>query len=186
MIKKELALYIEELQSVSVYNFDIYEIFELIKFEDFIDLFNYDFKRYYPHDVRVTDIKYFRGLISTLFYRISRLLYTNNQEKLALEISSFSFMYTGIEIYYSSEIGKGLKINHGVGTVIGARTVIGENVLLHHNITIGEKKGRPILGNNIIIYPGAVIVGDIKIGDNNIVGANKFIDKSIEYNKITK
>ncbi len=177
---------ISSIQSSSVYSFDVFSIFELISFNDFIKVYNFDFKRYYVNDIVVDDIKYFRGLIATLFYRISRLLYLNGYEKLALEVSSFSYIYTSIEIYYSSKIGEGLKINHGADTVIGARTVLGNNILLHHNTTIGEKKGRPILGDNVIIYPGAVIVGNIAIGNNVIIGANKFIDKSIKANTTIK
>lgn len=44
-----------------------------------------------------------------------------------------------IEIYYSSEIGEGFRINHGVGTVIGARAHIGDNFTIHQNCTIGDK-----------------------------------------------
>src|SRR5690242_6756085 len=78
-----------------------------------------------------------------------------------------------MEIYYSAEIGKGLKVNHGLGTVIGARTKIGENVLLHHGVTFGDKNGkRPCVKDNVTIYAGAKILGDITIGNNAIIGAN--------------
>lgn len=141
-------------------------------------LFDTDFKRYYNHNICPKDIKYFPGLLATLFYRISRQLYINNEEKQALEFSSVGFSLTAIELYYTSNIGSSFKINHGVGTVVGAHTIVGNNALFHHNVTIGEKNGGSRLGENVIIYPGATIVGDIDIGNNCIIGANLFVDKS--------
>ena len=144
-----------------------------------IKVFKYDFNRYYNEEFEVSKIKYFPGLLATLFYRISRYLFNIGNEKNALDFSNLGTSLTSIELYYSSIIGKGLKINHGVGTVIGSRTTLGNNVLLHHGVTIGEKNGgRAKIGDNVIIYPGAVIVGPIFIGHNSIVGANVFVDKS--------
>ena len=77
------------------------------------------------------------------------------------------------EIYYSALIGRGLKINYGVGCVIGARCTIGENCLLHQGVTIGDRKGgRPTIGNRVIIYAGAMVLGKISIGDDCVIGAN--------------
>lgn len=142
--------------------------------------FSFDYNRYYKTtNIDGDSIMYFPGLLATLYYRISRYCFLKADEKLALEFASLGFNLSGIEIYYSAEIGRGLKINHGISTVIGARVKIGHNVLLHHNITLGDKNnGRPVIGNNVIIYPGAIIVGDIYIGDFSIVGANTFTDKS--------
>ncbi|RNL81622.1 serine acetyltransferase [Sinomicrobium pectinilyticum] len=158
--------------------------------EDWIDIydsFKYDYENYYPTGFDVQNVKYFPGLIATLFYRISRHLFLNNKITDAQEYSSLGYSYSAMEIYYSSNIGKSLKINHGIGTIIGARTTIGDNVILHHNVTLGDKNGgRPTLGNNVIVYPGAVIVGDISIGDNSVVGANSFVDKSYPSNSIIK
>lgn len=90
-----------------------------------------------------------------------------------------------IEIFYSSTIGKAFKINHGVGTVIGARCKIGDNCTIHQNCTLGDHNGgRPTLGNNVIIYAGAMILGDIHIGDNSIVGANSVVLDSFPENSI--
>lgn len=44
-----------------------------------------------------------------------------------------------IEIYYSSEIGEGFRINHGVGTVIGARAHIGDNFTIHQIVQLETK-----------------------------------------------
>ncbi len=110
-------------------------------------------------------------------------MFLKGDEVNALEFSATGFSLSLIELYYSADIGKGLKINHGIGTVVGSRTIVGEHVLLHHQVTIGEKNGgRARLGNNVIVYPGSIIVGDILIGDNSIIGANVFVDKNCPQN----
>ena len=51
--------------------------------------------------------------------------------------------------------------------------------MIYQNCTIGDRKGgRPTIGNNVIIYAGAMILGDISIGDNCIIGANSVVTKS--------
>ena len=151
------------------------------------DLFIKDYQRYYSTPtIEINRIKYFPGLLVTLCYRIARQLFLMSNEIAALEFSSLGFSLTSIEIYYSSEIGEGLKINHGAGTVIGARSKIGKFNTLHHNVTLGDKNGgRPTLGDYVTVYPGATIVGDISIENHCIIGANCFVDKSFKaYSKI--
>ena len=81
-----------------------------------------------------------------------------------------------IELYYTAEIGQGFKINHGVGSVVGARCKIGNNCTIHQNCTIGDRNGgRPTIGDNVTIYAGSMILGNIFIGDNSIIGANSVV-----------
>jgi len=143
--------------------------------------FEVDYEQYYPNQrFEISRTKYYPGLLATFFYRISRYLYLSDDESQAREFSSVGFALSAMEIYYSSNIKSGLKINHGIGTVIGARVKVGHNALFHHNVTLGDKNGgRPKLGDGVIVYPGAVIIGDIEIGDNCIIGANTTILKSV-------
>ncbi|WP_203229844.1 serine O-acetyltransferase [Flavobacterium sp. LMO9] len=153
------------------------------EWDNVIQFFIYDYQRYYSDEFDFNKIKYFPGLLATFFYRVSRNLFLKGDEINALEFSSLGFFLTGIEIYYTAQIGKALKINHGIGTVVGSRTELGDNVLLHHSVTLGEKNGgRAKIGDNVIIYPGAIIVGDVFIGSNSVVGANVFVDKSYPNN----
>ncbi|MTH17530.1 serine O-acetyltransferase [Flavobacterium sp. LC2016-01] len=169
---------IRELGNKSIFNPDCNSLSNQ-EWNEIIELFSYDYQRYYSDSLDIYKVKYFPGLLATFFYRIARKLFLKGDEINALEFSSVGFSLTAIEIYFSAEIGKGLKINHGIGTVIGSRTILGDNVLLHHAVTIGEKNGgRAKIGNNVIIYPGSIIVGDIYIGENSIIGANVFVDKS--------
>lgn len=89
---------------------------------------------------------------------------------------------SGVEIGIDSRIGKNCDIWHS-GVVINGN--IGDNCIFHGNNTIGNKgKGNeslfPNLGNNIDIGVGAVVIGDINIADDCIIGAGAVVTKSFE------
>jgi serine O-acetyltransferase len=112
-------------------------------------------------------------LTGILCYRIARWFFENNNETMANHYSNLGRLISRFEIYYSAEIGKGMKINHGLGTVVGARCKIGENVLLHQNVTLGGRKGgRPILADNVTVYADAKVLGGVTLGNGSVVGAN--------------
>ena len=153
--------------------------------------FESDYRRWYPNDSCISILNFQKTpqLIAMLLYRISRALYLNNSES-GKEGREYAYSLLArhigqIELFYSADIGKGFKINHGVGTVVGARCKIGENCMIHQNCTIGDREGgRPTIGNNVTIFAGAMILGDITIGDNSIIGANSVVTKSCPPNSI--
>ena len=79
--------------------------------------------------------------------------------------------------------GPGLSIAHRGTILINYRARVGENCRIHHNITIGTdlvSEGLPVLGNNVVIGTGAVIVGPISIADGIAIGANSFVNRSFD------
>lgn len=80
--------------------------------------------------------------------------------------------------------GSGLVIQHGHSTIIHAER-IGECCQIWQNVTIGKKVSggkKPIIGNNVKIYAGSVVLGDITIGDNVQIGANSVVIKDVPAN----
>ena len=71
-----------------------------------------------------------------------------------------------------------------IGGVYGKKTTkIGNNVTIYQNVTIGQKEAKyPIIGNNVIIYAGAKIIGDVHIGNNVIIGANAVVIRDVPDN----
>lgn len=83
-------------------------------------------------------------------------------------------------------IGPGFYINHGHSTRINAKR-IGENFQVWQNVTIGVKTQFqndtiPTIGDNVKICSGAVVCGDITIGNNVTIGANSVVMKSVPDN----
>lgn len=71
---------------------------------------------------------------------------------------------------------------HGNGTVIGGGCIIGNNLTIYQNATIGYNNGFPIIGHNVFIGAGAVIVGKINIGNNVKIGAGAVVVENVSDN----
>ena len=84
----------------------------------------------------------------------------------------------------SKDIGYGLVLQHGYSTIIWP-IKMGNNCQIWHNVTIGrahDKGSRPTIGNNVKICTGAIVIGDIVIGDNCIIAAGSVVVKSVPAN----
>jgi len=67
-------------------------------------------------------------------------------------------------------------IPHPVGITIPNRAEIGDNVSIHQNVTLGIKDGgSPTICDGADIYSGAVILGDVRVGEEAVVGANAVV-----------
>lgn len=96
----------------------------------------------------------------------------------------------GTDLHYKTKVGKGLIIYHGQSLVVNPEAILGNNIVLRHGVTIGnfEKNnivsGSPILGDNVKIGCGAVVLGEIKIGNNVEIYANAIVTKSVPPNSV--
>ena len=64
--------------------------------------------------------------------------------------------------------------------VIAQSVNIGKNVSIHQGVTIGrifngKYSGVPTIGDNVVIFSGAKVLGNIQIGDNAVIGANAVV-----------
>lgn len=79
-------------------------------------------------------------------------------------------------------VGPYVKLVHPFATVINANK-IGDHFTVMQNVTIGNKGGNssniPTIGNNVCICCHAVVLGNISIGNNVIIGAGSVVTKSI-------
>lgn len=70
-------------------------------------------------------------------------------------------------------------ITHPVGIAIASCVDIGHNVTIYQNVTIGlrapSEEGCPTICDGATIYTGAVVIGDVRIGEGAVVGANAVV-----------
>ena len=79
-------------------------------------------------------------------------------------------------------IGEGCWMAHPFSTIINAES-IGRNFRVINNTTIGETaKGRPVIGDNVDVGAGVIIIGNVKIGDNVRIGAGSVVVRDIPGN----
>lgn len=91
----------------------------------------------------------------------------------------------GFEAGYQTIIGEHLMVPHSNGIVLGRGCIIGDNCKIYQNVTIGRKNNEyPRIGNNVIIYPGAAVLGNINIGNNVVIGANALVISDLPDNAV--
>lgn len=79
-------------------------------------------------------------------------------------------------------IGPGLIVQHGYSTVVVAER-IGKNFHVNQCVNIVWNQNElPLIGDDVTICCGAIIVGGVKIGNNVIVGAGSVVTKNIPDN----
>lgn len=127
-------------------------------------------------------------------YRIAHELLLLGVPLIPRIITEMAHSETGIDIHPGAKIGDHFTIDHGTGVVIGATSIIGNNVKLYQGVTLGAKsfpldddgnpiKGiprHPIIGNNVVIYSNATILGRITIGEGATVGGNIWVTEDVE------
>lgn len=86
----------------------------------------------------------------------------------------YSIKY-GIQINSNSSVGEGLYVVHG-GTVFLNCRSIGKNVTIYPGVMLGNSRGEiPIVEDNVKVYTGAVIAGNIRLGNGCVIGANSVV-----------
>ena len=126
-------------------------------------------------------------------YRVAHELALEGVPVIPRMIAEQAHRETGIDIHPAATIGESFTIDHGTGVVIGATAILGRNVKLYQGVTLGAKsfdtdadgnpvKGiprHPIIGNDVIIYSNASILGRIRIGDGAIIGGNIWVTEDV-------
>ena len=127
-------------------------------------------------------------------FRVAHKLYEMNIPLIPRIMTEYAHRLTGIDIHPGATIGPYFFIDHGTGVVIGETTTIGEHVKLYQHVTLGAKsfeagpdgvlvkgiKRHPNIGNRVVIYAGATILGgNTNIGDNSVIGGNVWLTHSV-------
>lgn len=86
----------------------------------------------------------------------------------------------GIELPYTVQLGRRVIVEHQGGIVIHGQTVIGDGCIIRQNCTLGLRRldaldDAPVLGRNVNVGAGAVILGRVSIGDDAVIGANAVV-----------
>ena len=135
------------------------------------------------------------GFRAISIFRIAHELYTLRAPLIPRIMTEYAHEKTGIDIHPGATVGEYFFIDHGTGIVVGETTVIGDHVKLYQGVTLGAKsfeldengnpvkkiKRHPNIGNHVVIYANATILGgDTVIGDNCVIGGNTWLTSSVE------
>jgi serine O-acetyltransferase len=130
------------------------------------------------------------GIRSGFLFSLMQLLFHNPSFRSLFyhRIGSFKwmiqFLAPGMQHLTLTKIplGGGLLLFHAYGTILNAKS-IGANCRIVHNVTLGDKQGgKPVIGDRVEILTNAVITGDIRIGNDCVIGPGAVVYKSIPNN----
>lgn len=128
-------------------------------------------------------------------FRLAHRLFELEVPLLPRMMTEHAHRITGVDIHPGATIGSHFFIDHATGVVIGETTTIGHHVKLYQGVTLGAKsfpldengnpikgiKRHPDIGNYVVIYSGATILGgDTRIGDGAVIGGNVWLTHSVD------
>ncbi|MBE6405413.1 MAG: serine acetyltransferase [Lentisphaerae bacterium] len=128
-----------------------------------------------------------------MIQRIAHILYCDGIPLIPRIMGEYAHRITAIDIHPGAKLGEGIFIDHGTGVVIGETATIGSNVKIYQGVTLGAlsfpkdtdgkiikgQKRHPTIENNVTIYAGATILGDIVIGRDSVIGGNVWLTDSV-------
>ena len=128
------------------------------------------------------------GVQALILYRLYRAFYLRGMRLLPEVMARVNYFLTGAEIDPGADIGPGCHIWHAAGVTIGRGVSLGANCWLLHNVTLGGRgaspfnlgeEGFPRIGDNVILYTGVTVLGNVEIGSNTVVGAHSLVLDSL-------
>ena len=79
---------------------------------------------------------------------------------------------------------------HPVGIVVGKGVVVGNNCSIFQSVTLGlpgyttDAYSFPVVGDDVILGAGAVLLGPISVGSRARVGANSVVTTDVPANSV--
>ncbi len=137
------------------------------------------------------------GLYAIAVQRLAHFLYREEVPLIPRIMTERAHSLTGVDIHPGARIGHSFFIDHGTGVVVGETCEIGEHVKLYQGVTLGalsfekDDQGRlvkgikrhPNVGDHVIIYAGATILGgETTIGAHSVIGGNVWLTHSVPPN----
>lgn len=133
------------------------------------------------------------GIMAIAVQRLAHILYTRHIALIPRIMTEYAHSHTGIDIHPGAAIETSFFIDHGTGVVIGETTVVGKRVKIYQGVTLGAKsfrkdeqgrivkgiKRHPNIEDDVTIYAGATILGDVTIGRGSVIGGNVWLLDSV-------
>lgn len=163
----------------------------------FLQLIVSDYKKYKKYGGNFVTIIFFtQGFWAIAQYRLAHSVYKMRVPivKQVLQVVMLLWqkgieIATGISIPASAKIGHSFYIGHFGGVILNAKANIGNNCNISQGVTIGvsgqgEKRGVPVIGNDVYIGANAVLAGKISLQNNAVIGACSLVTTDVEENAV--
>lgn len=139
------------------------------------------------------------SLGAIIHHRIAHRLHRAGAPLVARVIAQVAHADTGVDIHPAAQIGHSFFLDHGTGVVIGETAVIGDRVRIYQGVTLGGdpqaigtrtassgQRRHPAIEDDVVILPGAVLLGPITIGARSQIGGNVWLRRDVPADSIVE
>src|SRR6185312_9303545 len=132
----------------------------------------------------IEPLLYFKGFQAVQTHRFANALWQLGRHDFALYLQSRSSQVFQVDINPLARIGRGIMLDHGTGVVIGETAVVGDHVSIMQGVTLGgtgksEKDRHPKIRDGVLIGAGAIVLGNIVVGECARVAAGSVVIKQV-------
>jgi serine O-acetyltransferase len=134
-------------------------------------------------------IRTYPGFLAIAVYRIAHVFFRQGVPLIPRILTEYAHAKTGVDIHPGASIGARFCIDHATGIVIGETVSIGSDVKIYQGVTLGAlsvkkelamTKRHPTIGDRVVIYSGATILGgQTVIGHDSVIGGNVWLTESV-------
>lgn len=110
----------------------------------------------------------------------------DREDPLAFRLYYLNKVLHGLDAYHDTELPEVFQFMHPVGTILG-QAQYGNYFCVYQGCSIGSAEDRilPVIGDYVVLYAGASVIGHSRVGNNVVIGANAMVlDRDIPDNKI--
>jgi serine O-acetyltransferase len=158
-----------------------------------LQLIGSDYKKYTKYGGNFISVVFFtQGFWAIFQYRIANAVFRRIKLPIVRQIfllicllwQKIIEITTGISIPASVTIGHSFYIGHFGGIILNSNTIIGNNCNISQGVTIGvsgtgERRGVPVIGDNVYIGANAVLAGKITVNENALIGACSLVTSDV-------
>lgn len=113
-------------------------------------------------------------------YRLSNILYKIRGGTVAADqVYYLNKIMHSVDWFYATELPIHFLCEHPLGSVLG-RAEYGDHFFVYQGTTVGGNRSNgllsyPTIGDNVILFANATVLGDTRIGNNVVISANTYL-----------
>jgi serine O-acetyltransferase len=125
------------------------------------------------------------GFWALLIHRVAHALHSHRLDLPARGLQLLSQVALRCDISRKAVLGPGIQIFHASGIFIGPHTRIGRDATVGPEVFVGcntrwnDWRDYPVIGDRVILGPGAKVIGGLTIGADTRVGPNAVVMSSV-------
>ena len=125
-------------------------------------------------------VLHLKGFHALATHRLAHRLWREGRQGFAKHLQSRSSEVFQTDIHPAARIGRGVFLDHATAIVIGETAVVEDNVSILQSVTLGgtgKECGdrHPKIRRGVLIGAGAIILGNIEVGENARIGAGSVV-----------